>query len=89
VWHLADAGDVRAAVRYSYIVRECRSNDESSERSSAVASFGHRPGGRGAGNPGCTHRLGRRPRALGVAVYGNNLLDNQYVNIAGYLWGPP
>ncbi len=81
VWRLADMGDVRAAMRYAY-VGKCRSNDESV----SVLGCG-RFGAVEAGEAQETldARIGwTAPNGnWGVAVYGNNLLDNQYVNTFG------
>jgi iron complex outermembrane receptor protein len=81
VWRLADAGDVRAAMRYSY-VGECRSNDESVSVL-GCGRFGQAEAGEAQeildARIGWTSANGH----WGFAVYGNNLLDNQYVNSFG------
>ncbi|WP_206861773.1 TonB-dependent receptor [Lysobacter changpingensis] len=81
VWRLADAGDVRAAARYSY-VGECRSNDESVSVL-GCGRFGQAEAGEAQeildARIGWTSASGH----WGIAVYGNNLLDNQYVNSFG------
>jgi iron complex outermembrane receptor protein len=81
LWHLADQGDVRAALRYSYI-GDCRRNSESDSQLGC--------GRYGALEVGEAQeildaRVGwTSPRGYwGWAVYGNNLLDNQYVNSLG------
>lgn len=81
VWRLADSGDVRAAMRYSY-VGGCRSNDESVSVL-GCGRFGQAEAGEAQelldARIGWTSAGGH----WGVAVYGNNLLDNQYVNTFG------
>jgi len=81
VWRLADSGDVRASARYSY-VGECRSNDESVSVL-GCGRFGQAESGEAQeildARIGWTSAGGH----WGVAVYGNNLLDNQYVNSFG------
>ncbi len=81
LWRLADAGDVRAVMRYSYS-GECRSNDESVAQLSC-AKFGAIDLGEAQqlldARIGWTSPGGN----WGVAVYGDNLLDEQYVNSLG------
>jgi len=81
VWRLADAGDVRASARYSY-VGKCRTNDESVSVL-GCGRFGQAEAGEAQeildARIGWTSATGH----WGVAVYGNNLLDNQYVNSFG------
>ncbi|MDR0182845.1 TonB-dependent receptor [Lysobacter arvi] len=81
VWRLADAGNVRASARYSY-VGECRSNDESVSVL-GCGRFGQAEAGEAQeildARIGWTSATGH----WGIAVYGNNLLDNQYVNSFG------
>ncbi|MFC5570113.1 TonB-dependent receptor [Lysobacter yangpyeongensis] len=81
VWRLAEKGDVRAAMRYSY-VGDCRENDES-ETQLSCGRFGAIDMGEAQqildARIGWTSPNGH----WNWAVYGNNLLDNQYVNSLG------
>ncbi len=81
VWHLDGHGDLRPALRYSYI-GSCRSNDESVNQLSC-GQFGAIDLGESQeildARIGWTSPNGH----WGWAVYGNNLLDNQYVNSLG------
>lgn len=81
LWRLADMGDVRAAVRYSYI-GECRSNGES-EIQLGCGRYGALEVGEAQEQ--LNARVGwTSPNGYwGWAIYGNNLLDNQYVNTLG------
>jgi len=82
VWHMGDAGDMRASLRHSY-VGECRSNDESS----SLLGCGTGAGAIDIGEAqnltdvrlGWTSASGH----WGWALYGNNVFDNQYVNSLG------
>jgi iron complex outermembrane receptor protein len=80
-WHLANSSDVRFALRHSY-VGECRRNDESDIQLSCgvnpALDVGEAQNITDA-RIGWTSSTGR----WGLAVYGNNLFDNQYVNSLG------